>query len=77
MRANVSDMWEKHKMNLLSVFVVEHNDAFVFPFLRPRLKFSLIGRVVVIFPIFHGVHVSLPDATSGFPIQVRHVSVFD
>lgn len=68
---------KKHKINLLPVFVVEHNDAFVFPFLRPRLKFSLIGRIVVLFRIFHGIHVSSPDVTSGFPIQVRHLSVFD
>lgn len=68
---------KKQKINLLSVFVVKRNDAFVLPFLRSRLKFSLIGRVVVLFRIFHGVHVSLPEATSGFPIRVRPLSVFD
>ncbi len=56
------------KVNLLSVFVVKHDDAFVFSFLGSWLEFRLFGHIVVFFCIFHVVHVSLPcaKATSGF-----------
>lgn len=45
---------------LLSMFVIKRNDAFVFPFLSARLKFSLLRHI---FGVFHVVHVSPPDST--------------
>lgn len=44
--------------NLLSMFVIKHNEAFILPFLSTRLKFCLLRRVL--FRIFHVVHVNLP-----------------
>lgn len=49
---------------LLSLFVIKHNNAFVFPFLSARLKFCLLRHI---FCVFHVVHVSLPY---GVPASV-------
>lgn len=45
----------RNKHYLLSMFVIKHNDALVFPFLIARFKLCFLS---LIFCIFHVVHVS-------------------
>lgn len=57
---------------LLSMFVIKHNDAFVFPFLSARFKFCLL-RHILIFCVFHVVHVSTPYSIRG-SVLVRRLN---
>lgn len=50
------------------MFVIKHNDAFIFPFLSTRLKFCLLRHIL--FCVFHVVHVK-PPYTFSTSVLVR------
>lgn len=55
---------ENQEKDLLSVFVVKRDDTFVFPLLRAWLKLCVLVGPIVLFLIFHVVHVSFGSTAS-------------
>lgn len=66
----LSNTWYENN-SLLSVFVIKHDDAFVFPLFSARLKFSLFRHILVVFCVFHVVHVNPPDAAPASVVVRR------
>lgn len=54
----------KQEKYLLSDFVVKRDDTFVFSFLRAWLKLCVLVGPIVLFLIFHVVHVSFGSTAS-------------